>query len=130
MKPPWLLRILSLAGLLICGYLGGLKITGKTSSLAGCGEGSGCGTVLGSEWSQFFGIPVSVLAMVIYIALLAASFRPSRSLYGALAICLTGAALWFIGILYLTIRAMCPWCLAMHTIGVVTSIILVQSLWD
>lgn len=130
MKPPWLLRILSLAGLLICGYLGGLKLTGKTSSLAGCGEGSGCGTVLGSEWSQFFGIPVSVLAMVVYVALLAASFRPSRSLYGALAICLTGAALWFIGILYLTIRAMCPWCLAMHTIGVVTSIILVQSLRD
>ncbi len=130
MKAPLVLRFLSLAGLLICGYLGGLKLAGKTSSLAGCGQGSGCGSVLGSEWSQFFGIPVSLLAFVIYLTLLVASFRPSRSLYGALAICLTGAALWFVGILYLTIRAVCPWCLAMHAIGVVTSIILVRSLQD
>ncbi|MBG69807.1 MAG: hypothetical protein CMN06_06765 [Roseibacillus sp.] len=129
-KAPLILRLLSLTGLLICGYLAGLKLAGKTSSLAGCGQGSGCGNVLGSEWSQLFGIPVSLLAFVIYLALLIASFRPSRSLYGALAICLTGAALWFVGILYLTIRAVCPWCLAMHTIGVVTSIVLVASLRD
>ena len=130
MKAPLVLRFLSLAGLLICGYLGGLKLTGKTSSLAGCGQGSGCGSALGSEWSQFFGIPVSLLAFVIYLALLVASFRPSRPLYAALAICLTGAALWFVGVLYFTIRAVCPWCLAMHTIGIVTSIVLVLSLRD
>ena len=128
MSNPWILRILSLSGLGICGYLGGLKLTGKTTSLAGCGEGSGCGSVLGSEWSQFFGVPVSVLAFGVYLVVLAASFRPSRSLYGALAICLTGAALWFIGILYLTIKAVCPWCLAMHTIGIITSIVLIRSL--
>lgn len=130
MKAPLILRLLSLTGLIICGYLGSLKLAGKTTSLAGCGAGSGCGSVLGSEWSQFFGIPVSLLAFAIYLTLLAASFRPSRSLYGALAICLTGAACWFVGILYLTIQAVCPWCLAMHTIGIVTSIVLIRSLRD
>lgn len=74
-KAPLILRLLSLTGLLICGYLAGLKLAGKTSSLAGCGQGSGCGNVLGSEWPQLFGIPVSLLAFVIYLALLIASFR-------------------------------------------------------
>jgi uncharacterized membrane protein/protein-disulfide isomerase len=128
MKSPWILRFLTLAGLGICSYLGGLKLAGKTTSLAGCGAGSGCSNVLGSEWSQFFGIPVSVLAGAVYLALLITTFRPSRPLYLAFAICLTGAALWFIGLLYLTIKSVCPWCLAMHTIGIVTSIILVLSL--
>ena len=68
MKSPWILRFLTLAGLGICSYLGGLKLAGKTTSLAGCGAGSGCSNVLGSEWSQFFGIPVSVLAGAVYLA--------------------------------------------------------------
>ncbi|MCH2063546.1 MAG: vitamin K epoxide reductase family protein [Roseibacillus sp.] len=128
MKSPWALRILALAGLTICGYLGVLKLTGKTTSIIGCGTGSGCSNVLGSAWSQFFGIPVSVLAGIVYLALLITTWRPSRALYGAFAICLTGAALWFIGLLYFTIKAVCPWCLAMHTIGIITSIFLVLSL--
>ena len=128
MKSPWVLRSFAFAGLGICSYLGALKLAGKTTSLAGCGAGSGCSNVLGSEWSQFFGIPVSILAWGVYLALLIASFRPSRPLYLAFAICLTGAALWFIGLLYFTIKSVCPWCLAMHTIGIVTSIILVLSL--
>ena len=128
MKSPWALRLLSLSGLAICGYLGVLKLTGQTTSIIGCGTGSGCSNVLGSEWSQFLGIPVSVLAGIVYLALLIATWRPSRALYGAFAICLTGAALWFIGLLYFTIKAVCPWCLAMHTIGIITSIFLVLSL--
>jgi len=128
MKSPWILRILALAGLTICGYLGILKFTGQTTSIVGCGAGSGCRNVLGSEWSQFLGLPVSVLAGVVYLALLITTWRPSRPLYGAFAICLTGAALWFIGLLYFIIKAVCPWCLAMHTIGILTSIVLALSL--
>ena len=92
MKSPWILRVLALAGLTICGYLGALKFTGQTTSIVGCGAGSGCSNVLGSEWSQFLGVPVSVLAGVVYLALLTTTWRPSRPLYGAFAICLTGAA--------------------------------------
>ncbi len=128
MQSPWALRLLALAGLTICGYLGVLKLAGQTTSIVGCGTGSGCSNVLGSEWSQFFGVPVSVLAGIVYLALLITTWRPSRALYGAIAISLTGAALWFIGLLYFTIKAVCPWCLAMHTIGIITSIILVLSL--
>ena len=128
MKSPWILRVLALAGLTICGYLAALKFTGQTTSIVGCGAGSGCSNVLGSEWSQFLGVPVSVLAGVVYLALLTTTWRPSRPLYGAFAICLSGAALWFIGLLYFTIKAVCPWCLAMHTIGILSSIVLVLSL--
>ena len=123
-----LLRFLALAGLMICGYLGILKLTGQTTSIVGCGTESGCDNALGSRWSQFFGIPVSVLAGVVYLALLITTWRPSRPLYGAFAICLTGAALWFIGLLYFDIKAVCPWCLAMHTIGIITSLVLILSL--
>ncbi len=128
MKSSTLLRALALAGFGICAYLGFLKLTGQISSIRGCGTGTGCANALGSEWSQFFGVPVSVLAGVLYLALFASTFKPSRPLYLAFAICLTGAALWFIGLLYLTVGSVCPWCLAMHTIGIVTSIFLVRSL--
>lgn len=128
MKSPWLLRILALAGILICAYLAFLKFTGQISSIVGCGAGSGCANVLGSQWSQFFGIPVSALAGVLYLGLLVATLRPSRAVYAAFAISLTGAAIWFIGLLYFKLKAFCPWCAAMHTIGLITSGVLAMSL--
>ena len=88
MKSPWLLRVLALAGLLISGYLFIQKVTGQIDSIVGCGGESGCANVLGSRWSQYFGVPVSALSATIYLALLVATRKPSRPVYAAFAILL------------------------------------------
>lgn len=128
MKTLPLLRLLALAGFVICTYLFIQKVTGEISSIAGCGTGSGCANVLGSRWSQFFGIPVSGLAAVMYAALLVATWKPNRRVFAAFAICFLGAAVWFVGILIFELRAFCPWCTAMHAIGVLTAVILIVTL--
>lgn len=123
-----LLRFLSICGFLISAYLLSLKLTGQIDSIAGCGAGSGCANVLGSRWSQVFLIPVTAFSTGLYALLLASTFKPSRVVYAALAICFTGGALWFFGILIFEIKAFCPWCTAMHAIGLVSSILLVLLL--
>lgn len=128
MKSPWLLRILALVGFVIATYLFVQKATGKIDSIVGCGAESGCANVLGSRWSQFFGIPVSALAALTYLALLAATWKPSRPLYAAFAVMLLGAAGWFAAILIVELKAFCPWCTAMHGIGVLAAVVMIISL--
>ena len=41
---------------------------------AGCGQGSGCAEVLNSRWSQVVGLPVSGLALAVYLGVLAVLF--------------------------------------------------------
>jgi uncharacterized membrane protein len=127
MKSPGLLRALALAGLLISGYLLFQKVTGQIDAIVGCGGESGCANVLGSRWSQYFGVPVSALSATIYLALLVATWKPSRPVYAAFAILLAGAALWFVGLLIVEVKAFCPWCSATHVIGVTCAVILFLS---
>ncbi len=124
MKSPWLLRSLALAGFAISAYLLYKKASGQIDSLAGCGEDSGCANVLGSRWSQFFHIPVTVLAGLMYVGLFAATLKPSRPVYAALAICFAGAAIWFFGILLVELKEFCPWCSAAHFIGLTCAVLL------
>ncbi|NIP92931.1 MAG: thioredoxin domain-containing protein, partial [Akkermansiaceae bacterium] len=124
MKSPWLLRILALAGLFISSYLLYKKLSGQIDSIAGCGGESGCANVLGSRWSQFFGIPVTGFAALMYLATLGATWKPSRPVYAALAICFTGAALWFFGVLIVDLKEFCPWCTAAHIVGLSSAVVL------
>ena len=128
MKKPWILRALALVGFLVCAYLFFRKAAGDIDSIEGCGAESGCANALGSRWSQFFGIPVSFLAAVMYLALLVATWRPSRQVYVAFAICFVGAATWFVNLLVFEVKAFCPWCTAMHLIGVSSAVVLFLSL--
>lgn len=128
MKSPWLLRILALAGFFISAYLLSQKLMGRIDSIAGCGAGSGCSNVLGSRWSQFFGIPVTGLSSLLYAALFAVSFKPNRTVQGGLAVCFLGAALWFFGVLIFDLKAFCPWCTAAHVIGITSAVLLFRSL--
>jgi len=97
-------------------------------SVAGCGAGSDCGSVLSSRWAYWFTLPVSVPAAVFYVLLLAASWSASpgrgcRSqvrawtvlIAGAFAV--LGAALWFVGLQAMIIGQWCPYCLAAHAAG-------------
>lgn len=118
----FLVRAFASIGLCIAGYLLIIKLTGKISSIVGCGSEGGCANVLGSKWSAWIHIPVSLLAALFYAAVIALSFQRSRSLLISSALVLIGAALWFLGIMTYKIESFCPWCLATHITGILTAI--------
>ena len=99
-----------------------MKLTGEISSIVGCGGEGGCANVLGSKWSAWVHIPVSLLAALFYAAVIALSFQRSRSLLISSALILIGAALWFMGIMTYKIESFCPWCFATHITGILTAI--------
>jgi uncharacterized membrane protein len=110
---------LSLAGLLISGYLYLYKI-GRIGSLA-CGTGS-CETVQLSPWSRFAGLDVSLIGVLGYALLLALSLASlqigaerRQQLIKGMAV---AAGIGVVFTLYLTylelfvIQAICRWCVA------------------
>ncbi|MGJ8695695.1 MAG: vitamin K epoxide reductase family protein [Verrucomicrobiaceae bacterium] len=123
-----LVRIFALIGLAISAYLLILKLNGTISSIKGCGDGAGCANVLGSRWSQWFGLPVSAFSSLLYAGLLALTFRPKPRLLLTIACLLVGAALWFSGLQLLVIKAFCPWCFATHLIGLLTAALIWKTL--
>ena len=99
-----------------------MKLTGEISSLVGCGGEGGCANVLGSKWSAWVHIPVSLLATLLYAGVLVLSVQRSRSLLITSALLLIGAAFWFMGIMTYKIESFCPWCFATHITGILTAI--------
>ncbi|MEO7100965.1 MAG: vitamin K epoxide reductase family protein [Luteolibacter sp.] len=116
----WLDRgifILALAGFAINALLLFRRISG--GGLAGCG--SACEDVLGSRWSQVFGIPVTVFGLLVYAGVLIAT-RYRRLLAPCLGL-LVGAATWFIFVQAAVIGRFCPWCMAAHGMGVSVAVL-------
>src|SRR5437773_11242366 len=133
--PPLLvvLRILVLSALGISAYLAWTSLSGK--AVAGCGPDSSCDKVLHSQWGYWFGLPVSVLALLVYVTVLALSFgigrkrdAPGQRKFwpGLLttAILMIGAAIWFTGVQALAIRSFCPFCMTAHGLGVLAGLII------
>ena len=91
-----IVRTLAFVGFAISAYLFSMKLTGKITSVVGCGGEGGCADVLGSEWSQWFGIPVSAVSAVFYLGVIGLTFKLSKPLLTMAAILLIGAAvcLW------------------------------------
>ncbi len=111
------LAIATLAGIgsLVAGYLVVERYTGGVIS---CTTG-GCETVQQSSYSVLAGIPVAVLGLCTYIALLVLSlFRTEAARAAQLAIALAGVV--FSGYLLwaqaVPIGAFCDWCLASDAI--------------
>ncbi len=103
-------------------------------ALPGCGGGSGCGEVLSSRWSSFFGVPVSLFAVGIYLLmLLAVIARSPRAaekpqhletfVVALSALTAIAAAGWFIAVQALVIKALCKYCMATHALGVTASVL-------
>jgi uncharacterized membrane protein len=87
----------------------------------GCGDDSGCAEVLTSRWSVIAGIPVSAPALIVYLVVFALALLPSRPLARTLltitAIVLLYAAVWFVGLQWVVLKAICPWCMVEHGLG-------------
>ena len=111
------IAVLALAGIFVSGYLLLHKV-GLIGTLT-CGVGD-CGAVQASRFAAFFGIPVPLLGILGYVALLGVALRGvqpgrlhDRTTSAALLILGTGA---FAFSMYLTaleafvIEAWCQWC--------------------
>jgi uncharacterized membrane protein len=105
--------VLALLGLAIAGYLTYLHYAGGSPvCIAG---GGGCERVQESEYSKLAGIPVAVLGLVAYAALLLTALVPGEIAAAAGAgIALAGAAFsaWLLYAQIALIDAVCQWCVA------------------
>jgi uncharacterized membrane protein/protein-disulfide isomerase len=127
-----LLRLLLAAALLLSLYLGYVSFGG--SAVAGCGPDSGCDKVLHSRWSKWFGIPVSLPAVLVYGLMLAAALRltpaataaQKRQAWSILlpaSWAVIGAVVWFVTLQMAVIKAVCPFCMAAHACGFVAALL-------
>lgn len=131
----WFLCALTLAAIAISSLLLYKSIVGGT--LPGC-SASGtfdCDSVLATRWSHVLGVPVSALAIAMYLAVLvglqlttgAAASRARSAWLGliALAVTILAAAAWFIG-LQVYLGSYCLYCMLAHVLGGVLAVSLLS----
>ena len=125
--------ILAAGGLGFSGWLTWLTLD-PVAAATGCG-GPGstgdCHLVWASRWSHVLGVPVSVLAAGLYLAvLLLLPWRERRGTAAARAACggaLIGAAAWFTWLQLGVLGQLCRLCLATHLLGLALGLLLL--LW-
>ena len=115
--------VLAAIGLCVAAYLTYIHYEGIKPV---CGLGGNCEKVQSSEWSRLAGIPVALLGLLAYAAILATLFveREEALVAGAL---LALAGFGFSA--YLTYRelfsidAICPWCVASAVIMTLLAVV-------
>lgn len=117
-------------GLGLCLYL---SVVGfRDSAPAGCDPVAGCGRLLTGRWSAWFGVPVSLPACLVYLMIVISSryvkpedrtwrLRYSGRFLAAATALAALAALWFVAIQFAAERAVCVYCLCLHTCGLVAA---------
>jgi uncharacterized membrane protein/protein-disulfide isomerase len=131
----WALTGLSALGLVLSVYLAWHYLAG--GAVIGCGGGSPCEKILNSRWSAIGGVlPVSGLAMGVYLAMLIANFFIGPSAEASvrrLAWCamlvlggaIAGSAMWFVIVQRWIIGSFCPYCMAAHITGLLLAVLVI-----
>lgn len=126
---PHITIVLAILGLLVSIYMTIYKITANDSMCLGSGD---CSTVNASRYSEVYGIPVALIGVLGYAAILGIHWLERRSeffeengsmmLFG---ISLLGFffTLWLIYVEIALIKALCPFCLASQFIMTVIFIL-------
>jgi uncharacterized membrane protein len=102
---------LATAGAAIAAYL---VLVRYTHSSIYCPT-SGCETVQASRYSELFGVPVAVLGLGAFLAILATSLSPKRAateMAAVVALSALAFAVYLLVVQLLVIHAVCVWCLA------------------
>ncbi len=126
----WSVRLLALTALATAGYLAWVSLQ-SGASLIGCGglPQFDCEHVLGSRWSTWLAVPVSLPAAAVYGTIFAATLligsgaRPRAGRLGWTLLMLlvplaAGAALWFVVLLLFVVKRLCIYCMIVHACGV------------
>ena len=119
------------------GYLAWVAI--HNGPAAGCGPESGCDTVLHSRWAYWFDLPVSVPAVLVYLALLGSTIllqknpgpddqRGSWAAIIILSVIVAGAAFWFVSLQVFVIQSFCKYCLTAHACGFAAAVICLMNI--
>src|SRR5215212_8886528 len=114
------IRFLMLGAICVAGYLAWTSVSGN--AVAGCGPDSSCDKVLHSRWAYWFGIPVSLPALVVYAGVLFLSFRLGKKFSAVeqrkvwpwllvAAVLMVGGGLWFTALQVAAIHTFCPFCM-------------------
>ena len=96
----------------------------RGAGIPGCGGGSSCDAVLSSRFSRVGPIPVSALAVPIFLMMAVSALRDSRQLLLGLAMIASGAALWFISIQAFILHRLCTYCTITHALALLASILI------
>lgn len=114
----------------------------KGAQLIGCGAGSGCDSVMASQWAYISGqIPVSLPAIVCYLALtvcllfLSADGREQDrrldNIIWIIMLCLgasiVGAALWFSSLQIFVLHQFCKYCTFTHLVGSIIAVLILVN---
>ena len=96
-------------GLAIAGYLTTVHYAGAEPV---CAIAHGCATVQESAYAELAGIPVAVLGLLGYAALLGSLAWDARTTTAALAFAGFGFSAWLTYVEVFEINAICVWCVA------------------
>lgn len=114
----WASIVLTVVGVAVAAYMTIYKWTANDSMCLGSGE---CATVNASPYSEVYGIPVALVGLVGYLAILAILWLETRQKFfkenGPLMIFglgLTGFAfnIYLVYLEFYVIKALCPFCVA------------------
>ena len=131
-----LIRLFGFTAMGISAYLAYVSMTGER--IVGCGPDSGCEQVLKSKWAYWLNVPVSVFALMTYSMLIGATFRLGlkreakvhRTTWAwliGIATLILGAAIWFVSLQGLVVKAFCPFCMAAHACGAIAALLVVVN---
>jgi uncharacterized membrane protein len=137
--PKWLfwVRALLTVAVLGAGYLAWVSI--HNGPAAGCGPESGCNKVLQSRWAYWLDLPVSIPALLVYLALIGATVllqkrpglddqRGSWAGLIVLSVVVAGSALWFVGLQGFVIKAFCKFCMTAHACGFAAALLCLKNI--
>jgi uncharacterized membrane protein len=119
--PDWPVVALSVAGLIVAGYLTWLKWAGGEAAF--CAAGSGCDMVQASHYAVLLGVPTALWGACLYavIAVLAGMGLTAQRWLAAflLAAAGVGFSVYLTALSAFVVRAACVYCLASSAIAVV-----------
>jgi uncharacterized membrane protein len=104
--------LVAVAGLAVAGYLTWVHF--DDAALV-CVAGGGCETVQESEYAEVAGVPVALLGLIAYAAILAlVAWDSEQARLGAAMLALVGLvfSMYLLALQLLVIDAVCVWCLA------------------
>jgi uncharacterized membrane protein len=119
---------ISVLGIAIAGYLTYVHYAGISPV---CEIAHGCEKVQTSEWSKVAGVPVALLGLVGYVAILAALLIPGETaatVAAGMALVGAGFSAYLTYREVFTIHAICIWCVASALLMVALAIVTVARL--
>jgi len=121
------LAVVAVAGIAVAGYL--TYVHYKPDALI-CTSSGGCETVQESDYAELAGIPVALLGLIAWVAVLALVVWDSelaRTLVAAIALGAAGFAIYLIVLQAFVIEAWCVWCLANDV--VLVPLLVILAVW-